>query len=155
LSPHSVRTGACCKARERLPMAMVTGLAHTVGALVSARARPAWRWRGRNVKLVDGTGISMPDTAENQACFPQPSSQAAGAGFPLEVRQGTSRALRRSHGHCSHASEPDSDGLCSLAHEQGPAGKPFERVAWVVAVARTDRGPQVGPRAWRWRCGKE
>lgn len=83
LSPHSVRTGAYCKARERLPTQMVTGLTHTVGALVSARARPAWRWRGRNVKLVDGTGISMPDTAENQACYPQPSSQAQGVGFPL------------------------------------------------------------------------
>src|SRR5690606_7096180 len=67
LSPQSVRTGAYCKARERLPMTMVSGLTHAVGALVSARAKPAWRWRGRTVKLVDGTGISMPDTAENQA----------------------------------------------------------------------------------------
>jgi hypothetical protein len=83
LGVQSVRTGAYCKARERLPMAMVTGLAHTVGALVNARAKPAWRWRGRNVKLVDGTGISMPDTPENQGSYPQPSSQAEGAGFPL------------------------------------------------------------------------
>jgi hypothetical protein len=35
------------------------------------------------VKLVDGTGISMPDTPENQAHYPQPASQAAGVGFPL------------------------------------------------------------------------
>jgi hypothetical protein len=35
------------------------------------------------VKLVDGTGISMPDTEENQARYPQPSTQAAGVGFPL------------------------------------------------------------------------
>jgi hypothetical protein len=83
LRVQSVRTGAYCKARERLPVAMVTGLAHAVGALVSARAKPGWRWRGRDVKLVDGTGISMPDTPENQACYPQPSSQAEGVGFPL------------------------------------------------------------------------
>ncbi len=83
LSVQSVRTGAYCKARERLPVAMVTGLAHTVGARVSARAKPGWRWRGRDVKLVDGTGISMPDTPENQACYPQPSSQTEGVGFPL------------------------------------------------------------------------
>lgn len=83
LSVQSVRTGAYCKARERLPVAMATGLAHTVGALVSARAKPGWRWRGRDVKLVDGTGISMPDTAENQRCYPQPSSQGEGVGFPL------------------------------------------------------------------------
>jgi hypothetical protein len=35
------------------------------------------------VKLVDGTGILMPDTAANQACYPQPSSQAPGVGSPL------------------------------------------------------------------------
>ena len=34
-------------------------------------------------KLVDGTGISMPDTPENQEQYPQPSSQAEGVGFPL------------------------------------------------------------------------
>jgi len=33
-----------------------------------------WHWRGRCVKLLDGTGLSMPDTAENQTRFPQPSS---------------------------------------------------------------------------------
>ena len=30
-----------------------------------------------------GTGISMPDTEENQAAYPQPSTQAPGVGFPL------------------------------------------------------------------------
>ena len=83
LSVQSVRTGGYCKARERLPVSMVTGLTHAVGALISARAEAGWRWRGRHVKLVDGTGISMPDTPENQDCFPQPSSQAEGVGFPL------------------------------------------------------------------------
>ena len=83
LSVQSIRTGAYCKARERLPVSMVAGLTHAAGGLVSARAKVGWRWRGRNVKLVDGTGISMPDTLENQACYPQPSSQAKGVGFPL------------------------------------------------------------------------
>jgi len=35
------------------------------------------------VKLVDGTGILMPDTAANQACYPQLLSQAIGVGSPL------------------------------------------------------------------------
>lgn len=83
LSVQSIRTGGYCKARERLPVLMVTSLTHAVGALVSARAKVGWRWRGRRVKLVDGTGISMPDTLENQGCYPQPSSQAEGVGFPL------------------------------------------------------------------------
>ncbi len=34
-------------------------------------------------KLVDGTGLSMPDTPENQAAYPQPKTQARGVGFPM------------------------------------------------------------------------
>jgi len=42
-----------------------------------------WLWQGRHVKLVDGTTVSMPDTAENQARFPQHGQQEPGVGFPL------------------------------------------------------------------------
>ena len=35
------------------------------------------------MKLVDGTTVSMPDTAENQARFPQHGQQEPGVGFPL------------------------------------------------------------------------
>ena len=35
------------------------------------------------MKLVDGTTVSMPDTAQNQARFPQHGQQEAGVGFPL------------------------------------------------------------------------
>lgn len=83
LSANSIRTGAYCKARQRLPVAMAMALTRETGRLLSARAQAGWRWRGRAVKLVDGTGISMPDTPENQALYPQPSSQAPGVGFPL------------------------------------------------------------------------
>ena len=37
---------------------------------------------GRRVVVVDGTGISMPDTVENQAVWPQQSHQKPGCGFP-------------------------------------------------------------------------
>jgi hypothetical protein len=83
LGQMSVRTGGYCRARQRLPLAMVSGLTRETGRLLNARADRRWRWRGRVVKLVDGTGISMPDTEENQARYPQPSTQAAGVGFPL------------------------------------------------------------------------
>lgn len=83
LAAQSIRTGGYCRARGRLPLSMVQALTRESGRLLSERARPEWRWRGRTVKLLDGTGISMPDTAENQAAFPQPASQAAGVGFPL------------------------------------------------------------------------
>lgn len=83
LSVQSIRTGAYCQARQRLPLEMVKALTHETGRLLSGQAQPAWRWRGRAVKLADGTGISMPDTPQNQARYPQPSSQAEGVGFPL------------------------------------------------------------------------
>jgi Transposase DDE domain len=83
LSPPSARTGAYSKARQRLPVEMVSTLAHEVGGLLCSHAPAGWRWRGRTVKLADGTGISMQDTQTNQTSYPQPSSQAEGAGFPL------------------------------------------------------------------------
>jgi hypothetical protein len=83
LCPCSVRTGGYCRARQRLPTEMVSGLTRETGRLLSQKALTWWLWRGRSVKLVDGTGISMPDTPENQERYPQPSTQAPGVGFPL------------------------------------------------------------------------
>jgi hypothetical protein len=40
-------------------------------------------WCGRRVKIVDGTTVSMPDTAANQARFPQSRAQKLGLGFPI------------------------------------------------------------------------
>ena len=79
----SVRTGGYCRARQRLPLEMVSALTRETGRLLNEKALEQWLWRGRAVKLVDGTGISMPDTPENQAIYPQPSTQASGVGFPL------------------------------------------------------------------------
>ena len=83
LSACSVRTGGYCRARQRLPLEMVRALTRQTGRLLSQKALTQWLWRSRAVKLVDGTGLSMPDTLENQAAYPQPSTQAAGVGFPL------------------------------------------------------------------------
>ena len=83
LSPCSVRTGGFCRARQRLPLEMVSALTRETGRLLSQKAVKKWLWRGRSVKLVDGTCISMPDTPQNQASYPQPNTQAAGVGFPL------------------------------------------------------------------------
>jgi hypothetical protein len=83
LSVHSVRTGAYCRARQRLPLQMVSDLTRQSGRLLSTQATRSWSWRGRAVKLVDGTSIGMPDTLANQLRYPQPHTQAAGLGFPL------------------------------------------------------------------------
>src|SRR5450830_2124341 len=83
LTPCSVRTGGFCRARQRLPLEMLSTLTRETGRLLHEKALAQWLWRGRAVKLVDGTGLSMPDTPENQALYPQPSTQAPGVGFPL------------------------------------------------------------------------
>jgi hypothetical protein len=82
-SVQSINTGAYCRARQRLPLEMLSTLTRYTAQQLSARAQAGWRWRGRSVKLVDGTGILMPDTAANQACYPQLTSQAVGVGSPL------------------------------------------------------------------------
>ena len=38
---------------------------------------------GRPVKVVDGTGLSMPDTRANQKIWPQTKEQKPGCGFPF------------------------------------------------------------------------
>ncbi len=42
-----------------------------------------WKWNGRDVFIADGSHVSMPDTEENQAAYPQPVVQEPGIGFPL------------------------------------------------------------------------
>jgi hypothetical protein len=81
--PCSLNSGPYCKARARLPLGLIERVAREVGARLSEQQPSAWRWRGREVKLVDGTTVSMPDTAENQREFPQHREQRRGLGFPL------------------------------------------------------------------------
>jgi len=83
LAPCSTHTGAYCKARQRLPLTMVRTLTHATGQQITAQTPAAWQWRGRPVKLVDGTTVTMPDTPANQARYPQQSNQKPGLGFPI------------------------------------------------------------------------
>lgn len=79
----STKTGAYCKARQRLPLEMVSAMATTAGHLITEKVPHSWRWRGRSVRLVDGTTVTLPDTPANQARYPQQSGQKPGLGFPI------------------------------------------------------------------------
>lgn len=72
-------TSAYCQARQRLPEDI---LARLRCALATRAARGAELWQGFCVKVIDGTGVSTPDTAENQRAYPQPGGQKPGCGFP-------------------------------------------------------------------------
>jgi hypothetical protein len=83
MSPCSADTGAYARARQRLPEALLATLTRHTGREAERAAPARWRWLGRVVKLFDGSTVSMPDTPENQAAFPQSRTQAPGIGFPL------------------------------------------------------------------------
>lgn len=76
-------TGAYCKARKRLDPQKLRDLHRYTSDRLESRLAKHQRWCGRRVKVIDGTGVSMPDTLENQTAFPQPTSQKAGCGFPV------------------------------------------------------------------------
>jgi hypothetical protein len=83
LKPCSTHTGGYCRARKRLPVEMVSTLVRSTGSLISDYSAKTWQWMGRPVRLVDGTTVSMPDTAANQAAYPQSRGQKPGLGFPI------------------------------------------------------------------------
>jgi hypothetical protein len=81
--PCSPNTDPYCKARHRLPESLLVRLTRETGRELHRRTRPEWLWHGRRVKVADGTTVSMPDTAANQAAYPQHATQAPGLGFPI------------------------------------------------------------------------
>jgi hypothetical protein len=76
-------TGSYCRARQRLPLDLIVTLIRRVADRLFQRLSKEHLWYGRRVKIVDGTTVSMPDTAANQVRFPQSRSQKAGLGFPM------------------------------------------------------------------------
>jgi hypothetical protein len=83
LPPCSADTGAYCTARGDLPEEALHSLVRETGKQVEDASPETWLWHGRTVRVVDGSTITMPDTAENQAVYPQPKTQKPGCGFPI------------------------------------------------------------------------
>lgn len=79
----SVNTAAYCKARSRLPEKILSGLAKETGEALEKEIASELLWRGRHIKLPDGTSVSMPDTAANQAVYPQSNTQKKELDFQL------------------------------------------------------------------------
>lgn len=74
---------AYSEARHRLPEGLLPKLARTVARKLEEKVGPDDLWHGHRVKLLDGSSVTMPDTADNQAAYPQPTSQKPGCGFPV------------------------------------------------------------------------
>jgi len=82
-TPCSDNTSAYCRARSKLPVAILRRLTTEVASGCEQRLPKRWLWKGRHVHLVDGTTVGAPDTEANQKEFPQPATQAQDLGFPL------------------------------------------------------------------------
>ena len=79
----SGRTGPYCKARGRLPERMIEELGRTMAQRLERRVAPEQLWLGRRVRLMDGTGVTTPDTPELVKAFGLPPNTKEGVGFPV------------------------------------------------------------------------
>jgi len=83
LSACSSETGAYCIARDKLDEEAMHRLVTHSGQAIEEKAPDHWLWLGHRVVTGDGTTVTMADTAENQAEYPQQRVQAPGCGFPI------------------------------------------------------------------------
>jgi hypothetical protein len=74
---------AYCQARSRLPLAILQALLRRLVEACQPLTDTGGPWHGHRTWLVDGTGVSMPDTPDLQRAFGQPTNQAIGCGFPV------------------------------------------------------------------------
>ena len=79
----SPNTTSYCNARGRIVTGVLRTLARRTAQELQAAAAADWKWNARDVFIADGSHVSMPDTPENQASYPQPPTQQPGLGFPL------------------------------------------------------------------------
>ena len=104
-SQASPNTTAYCNARQRLSLKVLERVLHTLAAYVAQLVQPDQRWYGRTVIVLDGTGLSMPDTPDNQKQYPQSKSSKSGCGFPqMKVVAlfclATGALIRYAQSHC-------------------------------------------------------
>ena len=83
LTGRDFTASAYCQARARLPLAVLQALLRRLVETCRPLTDTVGLWHGHRTWLVDGTGVSMPDTPDLQRAFGQPTNQAVGCGFPV------------------------------------------------------------------------
>jgi hypothetical protein len=81
--PCSPNAASYCAARARVPADVLRTLSKRTARQLRDGLPQQWKWNGRDVFIADGSHVSMPDTKENQAAYPQVYNQEPGLGFPL------------------------------------------------------------------------
>jgi IS4 transposase len=75
-------SSAYCQARARLEVTTLRAAHEELGGWIERHRKDTWRWCQRVVKVLDGCGVSMPDSAANRAQWPYAGGQKPGCGFP-------------------------------------------------------------------------
>lgn len=113
---------------EWVALSLIERLSRDEGERLRTDQADDWRWRGREVKLIDGTTVSMPNTSVNQAEFPQGTTQKAGLEFPLTrvvtiISFSCGAVLERATGHCEGKRTGQTAPLMYEWMEDGSAGQ--------------------------------
>jgi len=81
---HTISEAAYCKARQRLGKSVLESILNYLAVRLEMNGLKQENLiKGRAIKVVDGSSVSMPDTAELQKRWPQPTGQTPGCGFPV------------------------------------------------------------------------
>ena len=125
LRPCSTDSGSYCTARKKLPEALFQRLVQKSGVELQEQVPAEWDFHGRKVKVVDGTTVSMPDTAENTAAFDKPRNQRGQGPFPVArvlvlLALATGAALEAAIGPCRGKKTGELSLFRSLHHTLEP-----------------------------------
>lgn len=85
-TPPDDSTSAYCQARSALALPWLQALFAALAQWFEPRTRH--QWCGRTVRLIDGSGFSMPDTETNRRRWPYAGGQKRGCGFPTGTLAG-------------------------------------------------------------------
>jgi hypothetical protein len=163
LTVCSPNTASYCNARSRLLTGVLSRLAKRTAQQVQASVADEWKWNGRSVFVVDGSHVSMPDTAENQASYPQPPTQEPGLGFPLaRLTVLLSLASGACHDLAMAAYEGKGTGETTLLRAMYDSLKPGDVVLadslfdnYFLICELRDRGIDIVARAQYQRVGSQ
>ena len=83
LAKEAVHAPAYCKARMRLPLAVLQRLLLQSSEAMRDATKGQGLWCGLRAYLVDGSSTIAPDTPSSQKAFGQPKGCKKGCGFPV------------------------------------------------------------------------
>jgi hypothetical protein len=159
----SPNTASYCNARGRVATGVLRTLTQRTARELQAGASDEWKWNGRSVFIADGSHVSMPDTPENQAVYPQPPTQQPGVGFPLaRVAVLLSLATGACHDLAIAPYEGKGTGETTLLRAMYGALKPGDVVLadalfdnYFLVCELRDRGIDIVARAQYQRVGSQ